>query len=208
MIDSNMIDSKVTVGQVFLEILRDPFEYLIRRWNWKSVIFSPGLRAIIFLCVNLRAGWRAALSAALIELLYRTPTAGIYGALTQAFRKADPAWAAGVTVMVLLPLVSHSIEFLVHYLHGTPKLGPSIIASVCFTALATLFNLFAMRRGVLVVGRAESSLASDMRQIPRTILAFLVAGPIALYKGVCWLGMSLANWAAPPARSRTDRDFV
>jgi hypothetical protein len=81
----------VTVGQVFLDILRDPFEYLIRRWNWKSVIFSPGLRAI-FLCVNLRAGWRAALSATLIELLYRTPTAGIYGALTQAFRTADPAW--------------------------------------------------------------------------------------------------------------------
>jgi hypothetical protein len=198
----------VTIGQVFLEIGRDPFEYLIRRWNWKSVIFSPGLRAIIFLCVNLRAGWRAAVGAALVELLYRTPTAGVYGALTQAFRKAEPSWAAGITVMVLLPVVSHSIEFLVHYLHGTPKLGPSIIASVCFTALATLFNLFAMRRGVLVVGRAESSLADDMRQIPRTILAFLIAGPLALYRGICRLGASLANWAAPPPRRGTDQDFV
>jgi hypothetical protein len=194
----------VTVAQVFLGIWRDPVEYLIRRWNWKSVVFSPGLRAIIFLCVNARAGWRAALGAALVELLYRTPTAGIYGALTQAFRKAEPAWAAGVTVMILLPLVSHSIEFLVHYLHGTPKLGPSILASVCFTALSTLFNLFAMRRGVLVVGRAESSLGSDMQQIPGTILAFIIAGPIALYKGICWLLASLA----PPPRPRADRDFV
>ena len=194
----------MTVGRVLLEICRDPFGYLIRRWNWKSVVFSPGLRALIFLCVNAKAGWRAALSAALVELLYRTPTAGIYGALTQAFRIAEPAWAAGVTVMILLPLVSHSIEFLVHYLHGTPKLGPSIIASVCFTALATLFNLFAMRRGALVVGRAESSLASDMQQIPATILAFIIAGPIALYKGASGLLASLV----PPARPGTDRDFV
>jgi hypothetical protein len=194
----------VTVGQVFWGIWRDPYEYLIRRWNWKSVIFSPGLRAIIFLCVNARAGWRAALGAALVELLYRTPTAGIYGALTQAFRKAEPAWAASVTVMILLPLVSHSIEFLVHYLHGTPQLGPSLIAFVCFTALSTLFNLFAMRRGVLVVGRAESGLAADMQQIPGTILAFIIAGPIALYKGICWLFASLA----PPPRPGVDRDFV
>jgi hypothetical protein len=79
---------------------------------------------------------------------------------------------------------------------------------MCFTALATLFNLFAMRRGVLVVGRAESSLASDMRQIPQTILAFILAGPIALYQGICWLALSLATWAAPPSRPGTDRDFV
>lgn len=198
----------MTVGQVFLDILRNPFEYLIRRWNWKSVVFSPGMRAMIFLCVNLRSGWRAALGAALVEFLYRTPSAGIYGALTQAFRKANPEWAAGITVMILLPLVSHSVEFLVHYLHGTPKLGPSIIASVCFTALATLFNLFAMRRGVLVVGRSESSLAEDMKQIPRTILAFIIAGPIAVYKGISRLGLSLANWASPPPRANTDQDFV
>jgi hypothetical protein len=106
--------------------------------------------------------------------------------------------------MLVLPLVSHSIEFLVHYLHGTPKLGPSLIASVCFTALSTLFNLFAMRRGVLVVGRAESGLAADMQQIPGTILAFIIAGPIALYKGICWLFASLA----PPPRPGVDRDFV
>jgi hypothetical protein len=76
----------VTVGQVFWGIWRDPHEYLIRRWNWKSVIFSPGLRAIIFLCVNARAGWRAALSAALVELLYRTPTAWY-------LRCADPGFS-------------------------------------------------------------------------------------------------------------------
>jgi len=117
--------------------------------------------------------------------------------------------------MVLLPLLSHSIEFLVHYLHGTPKLGPSIVASVSFTALATLFNLFAMRRGVLVVGSAgrrdsedTASLAGDMRQIPGTILAFILAGPIALYQGICRLAAFFANWTAPAARPGADQDFV
>jgi hypothetical protein len=172
----------MTVGEVFQQIWRDPKEHLLYRWNWKSALFSPGIRAIIFLCANLTAGWRAALAAALVELLYRGPTAGVYGALTQAFRKADPPWAASLTVMILLPLISHSIELFIHLLRGTPRLGTSIVASVCFTAISTLFNLFAMRRGVLVVGGEGRSVAADMRQIPRTIAAFLAAGPLALYR--------------------------
>lgn len=62
------------------------------------------LRALVFLCANLAAGWRAATGAMLAEFVYRAITAGFYGALTQAFRKAEPAWAAGVAAMLLLPL--------------------------------------------------------------------------------------------------------
>ena len=158
----------MSVGQVLLHVIRDPVEYLVRRWNWKAALFSPVLRAIIFFCANIaEAGWRAALLAALVELLYRGPTAGVYGALTQAFRQAEPPWAAGLTLMFLLPLISHSIETVVHYLHGTLRLGTSILASVCFTALATLFNLFAMRRRVLITSGADAkSLASDLRRVP------------------------------------------
>jgi hypothetical protein len=184
----------MTVGEVFRQIWRNPKEHLISQWNWKSALFSPGIRAIIFLCANLTAGWRAALAAAFVEVLYRGPTAGIYGALTQAFRKANPPWAASLTVMILLPLVSHSMEFAIHLLRGTPRLRTSIICSVCFTAISTLFNLFAMRRGVLVVGSEAGSVAADMRQIPCTIAAFLAAGPIALYRGLRRL---LGNSATP-----------
>src|SRR5579859_1703302 len=111
----------MSVFEIIRQILARPDEWLLRKWNWKSAIFSPGARAAIFFCVNLAAGWRAAVLAMLAELAYRGLTAGFYGALTQAFRKAKPVWAANLTVTLLLPLLQHSIEFGVHTLRGTPK---------------------------------------------------------------------------------------
>ncbi len=168
----------MTVAEVLVGIVRDPAEYAIRRWNWKSAVFSPVIRAFIFFFANLTAGWRAALIAALVELLYRGPTAGVYGSLTEAFRRADPPWLASLTVMFLLPLLSHSLEAVVHFLRGTPNLKTSIFASICFTAISTLFNLYAMRRGLLVTyGEDTGSFAHDLRRIPLTIALFVAAGP-------------------------------
>jgi hypothetical protein len=196
----------VTVSAVVGQILRNPTEHLIRRWNWKSALFSPVLRALIFFFANLAAGWRAASAAALVELLYRGPTAGVYGALTQAFRRADPPWAAGLTVMLLLPLLSHSFEAMVHFWRGTPKLGTSIFASICFTALSTLFNLYAMRRGVLITGgEEEGTFFADLRRIPITIALFVAAGPQAIFHAAKWLRtlwMSRARIQAPAKGSR------
>lgn len=198
----------MTVGAVLGRIVRNPVEHLIRRWNWKSALFSPVLRALIFFLANLTAGWRAASAAALVELLYRGPTAGVYGALTQAFRRADPPWAAGLTVLVLLPLLSHSIEASVHFLRGTPKLGASICASVCFTGLSTLFNLYAMRRGVLVTGAAdENTFAADLRRIPLMIGLFAAAGPLALFKAAKGLWLQLRFRNSKPAMLRPSLRF-
>jgi hypothetical protein len=46
---------------------------------------------------------------------------------------------------------------------------------VAFTVLSTGFNLFAMRRGALVVGPGCGSLADDLRRTPRLIGAFALA---------------------------------
>ncbi|HLK20687.1 MAG TPA: hypothetical protein VKT81_17155 [Bryobacteraceae bacterium] len=129
----------MTVYRVLRELMRRPREMLLHRWNWKSSLFSSVLRALIFLCANLSAGWRAASGAMLAEFVYRAITAGFYGAITQAFRNAQPFWAASLTALVLLPLVSHSLELAVHLLRGTPKIVTSLISSVCFTAISTLF---------------------------------------------------------------------
>jgi hypothetical protein len=120
---------------------------LLRQWNWKSALFSSLIRAAIFFVANLTAGWNAASGAMFAEFLYRAVFAGFYGSLTQAFRKAHPAWAANLTVIILLPLISHSIEFFVHLLRGTPNLKASIIISMCFTAVSTLFNIFSYAPG-------------------------------------------------------------
>lgn len=136
---------------------------------------SSLLRAHIFLAANATAGLRKALMAALAEFVFRFVTSGFYGSLTQAFRNAEPAWAGVVAVMILLPLVSHSLEFAIHFMRGTPHLRASIISSVVFTMFSTAFNWFAMRRGALVVGKGESSLASDLARVPALLVEFFKA---------------------------------
>ncbi len=172
----------MTVTDALGELVANPYRTLVVRWNWKSALFSSIIRALIFLFANLTAGWRAASGAMLAEFAYRAVTAGFYGAITQALRQAEPEWAACVAALVLLPLVSHSIELTVHLLRGTPKILASLIASVVFTALSTLFNLYAMRRGALVVGAGSDSVAGDLKRVPRLIAGFLAEGPLTVYR--------------------------
>jgi hypothetical protein len=117
-----------------------------------------------------------------VEFLYRGVSAGFFGALTQAFRQAQPAWLATATALVLIPLASHSLETAIHLARGTPRLVTSIISSVVFTFITTLFNLYAMRRGVLIVGSEARPLAADFRALPRIIQVFLIFAPLALWR--------------------------
>jgi hypothetical protein len=162
--------------------MRDPGRRLIRDWNWKSAVVSTALRAPIFFFVNLSAGRKAAFGALLTELVLRSLTSGIYGSLTEALHDAEPTWLAGLAASVLMPFANHSLELLVHWLRGTPKLAASILASVCFTVFSTLFNLYAMRRGALIVGENQQSLGHDLRRMPRLMGGFLAAGPVAIFR--------------------------
>jgi hypothetical protein len=163
-------------GDVLLALLRDPVPALIYRWNWKSAIFSSLCRSAVFFFANLSSGVKAATGALIAEFLYRSISAGFYGSLTQAFRKSEPRWAATLVALIVIPGISHTIEFFVHLLRSTPNLRTSIIASMIFTLISTLFNLHAMRRGVLVVGHGEKSLIEDMRSLPTTIWTFISTG--------------------------------
>jgi hypothetical protein len=172
----------MTVRGVIQEMIADPRRMLLERWNWTAAIFSASIRATIFLCTNLTAGWRAATGAMLAEFVFRAVTSGFYGAITQAFSQAEPEWTAAVASAVLLPAASHSIELLLHLLRGTPNIRASLIASITFTILSTLFNLYAMRRGALIVGEECDSVGADLRRIPRLLGGFLASGPIAVYR--------------------------
>jgi hypothetical protein len=163
----------LTVRQAFLLLLRHPVKYLLHRWNWKSAVLSSLLRASLFFATNLAAGWPAAIAAMKTELVFRGVTSGFYGALTEAFREAEPPWEAALTVMFMLPLANHSIELLVHWIRGTQKLLPSILASVILTAFSTLFNFYVMRRGVLIVGAGRHSLGKDLLKLPRLVVDFV-----------------------------------
>jgi hypothetical protein len=174
------LEVPVSPWRVIRNLATNPWEYLITRWNWKSALFSSIFRALIFFFSNLTAGWRAATGAMLAEFVYRALTTGFYGAITQAFREAEPPWLAMLVAIILLPVFSHSLELCVHLLRGTPKLVTSIVASFTFTVLSTLFMLYAMRRGSFIVGADARSLSDDMANIPKLLLAFLVCGPRGL----------------------------
>src|SRR5262245_28121640 len=150
---------------------------LLIRWNWKAALLSSTFRAVLFLAANWTAGPAAAFSAMSLEFAYRSVTAGFYGALTQSLRGIEPAWRGAVAAMILLPAAGHTLEWVLHWLRDTPNLRASITASVIFTMLSTLFNLFAMRRGHFIVGERSLPLWEDLRQVPRLLLDFLLAGP-------------------------------
>jgi hypothetical protein len=175
---SNHLNAKhLTVRQAFLLMLREPHKYLLQRWNWKSAVLSSLLRALLFFATNLAAGLPAAIAALQTELVFRGITSGFYGALTEAFREVEPPWEAALTVMFLLPVANHSVELLVHWMRGTQKLFPSILASVVLTAFSTLFNFYVMRRGVLIVGSGRHSLGKDLLKLPRLVVDFVTWGP-------------------------------
>jgi hypothetical protein len=155
----------MTAAGALSTIVRSPGEVLLRRWNWKSALYSSLCRSAIFFGANLPAGYEAAAGAMMAEFVYRAVAAGFYGSLTQFFRKVEPRWHGMACAVAILVIVSHSLEFLVHWSRGTPNLAAGIGASVCFTVISTLFNLHAMRRGVFLTDQDGRSLWEDLRSL-------------------------------------------
>jgi hypothetical protein len=170
-------------------------------WNWKSALLSSTTRATIFLFANATAGWRAAWGAFGAELAYRACAAGFYGRATQVFAGVRPAWAGAAAALILLPGLSHGLEFAVHYLRETPELARSIALSASFTVISTLFHLFAMRRGALVVGVAAAPLADDLRRLPRLIADFL-RGPFRWRRCISPTRTTRRRAASAPSTTR------
>ena len=168
-------------GASLLRVLRwvcaHPVEIFVRRWNWKSAVFSAFFRGLIFFTVNLRAGWRAAAGAMLAEFVWRSATSGGWGAVTQMLCKVRPMWQAVFGSMFVVPLVAHSIEFVIHYSRGTPVLARSILVSVCFTQVSDLFNLYVMYNGAMLVGEGARPFGEDLRRLPALVGGFLLVLP-------------------------------
>jgi hypothetical protein len=168
-------------GTPLLVVLRwacaHPFELFVRRWNWKSALFSAFFRGLIFFTVNLKAGWRAAVGAMLAEFVWRSATSGGWGAVTQMLCKVRPVWQAVFGSMFVVPLVAHTIEFVIHYTRGTPVLARSILVSICFTQVSDLFNLYVMYKGAMLVGEGARPFSEDMRRVPALIGGFLLVLP-------------------------------
>jgi len=162
-----------TVGEVLYGLMRHPIEHLVRRWNWKAATLSASCRATIFFVVTMPAGLEAGLRAMATEMAFRIVASGALGSATQIFRTATPPAVATVVALLVIPAAGHLGEYTVHSLAGTARLGENIAVSVAFSVVTTAFNLFAMRRGALIVGDGQRSLADDVRRLPGLIVGFV-----------------------------------
>lgn len=197
-----------SIHEVLTGLVRHPVTHLVVRWNWKSAVLSSAIRSALFFAANLSAGLNAARAAFVTELVFRCITSGFYGAITQAFRNARPVWAGTAAAMLLPPLITHFIEFAVHRLRGTARLMESIAVSIGFTALSSAFNLFAMRRGALVVDGGCDSIWSNLRRMPSIVVGFAAEGrrtlrclakrAVPIADALSGRGRSLAGGPPPP----------
>ena len=144
-------------------------------WNYKTAILSACVRAALFFAATVQSGADAATGAMLAEFGFRFITSGFYGALTQSFRRVEPRALATVGALLVVPSIGHLGEFLVHSWRGTPNLTTALASSILFTCVSTAFNLFAMRRGTLIVGTGERPLHEDLRAMPRLLFLFVIA---------------------------------
>lgn len=172
-----------TVSGVFRYIFTHPLEMLVLRWNWKAALFSGLMRGSIYLATHIKHGWRAALGAMSVEFVFRVIVSGAFGSLVQAFHKATPLWLGTLCVMVLIPGIAHTIEFTLHTINGDESKGSAIIISVAVSIISMIFNLFAMRRGTLLVkDENQQSLWQDIKQFPAIIAEFIAYPFIWLWR--------------------------
>lgn len=171
----------MTLSEAFRYLLRHPLRVLLVHFNWKTAVFSTLLRCAIYFFTNLSAGPDAAAAALVTEVSYRAILVGLEGALTQTFRQVEPAWQATAGALVAVPLFGHSVELTIHFLRGTVNLRASFAASVAFTVLATLFTLYAMRQGALVVGGEGRPFSEDLKRLPGIFAGFVTLPVRALF---------------------------
>jgi hypothetical protein len=159
---------------------RPSFIFPLRRffgrfWNWKSAAVSASMRAPIFFAANLQSGVDAATAAFLTEFIYRVTFAGFYGALTECFARRRARRAATVQALLVLPALAHSVEYVVHWLAGTPHIATAIAGSIAMSVATTRISLFLMRRGLFVAG--GQSLSADVRDLSRLVARLLTRRP-------------------------------
>jgi hypothetical protein len=136
------------------------------QWNWKSAVLSVALKTPVFIVSAATAGSSAVLTTAATDVACRVTVAGFSGGVLQRMSRVQPRWAGTLGGFLLVPALSHAAEWLVHGWDGTPHLGLAVAASVMLSVVSTGFDLYAMRRGVLIVGSGSASLTRDLRQVP------------------------------------------
>lgn len=168
------------VIDVFRDLIRHPIKAIVLRWNWKAAVLSALLRAPIFFFTYIfkKDGLKLALGAAIAQSIFRFIFGGVNGSIIQSFSRVEPAWHAVLTVPIVLAIFSHIVEYFVQTLYdnqtGVNGKSNAILVSIIVSAISAIFNLFAMRRGALLVkDESQQSIWRDLKRMPWLALEFI-----------------------------------
>ena len=178
------------VWTVLRQLFRHPLHSFIAGWNWKAGGLSIILRAPIYVATTFKFGLPAATRAAMVEALFSAGAAGIYAALTQAIRHAEPEAVVAVLLLAILPAVTLLCDALFHRAMGTPNLRAGILASLVVSILSSGFNWYSMRRGTLLVGPRSRTFSSDIAALPILIGRFILTPCTLLVRALKTLCMA------------------
>jgi hypothetical protein len=116
-----------------------------------------------------RVAGREALPGIVIEIGFRVAIGGFWGALLQAFRRAQPAWLASFCIAVILPGAAHVLEYAALQAGRARHINTAMVISVIISIGSLLINMGLMRQELLVTEAGSDSLASDLRRIPSAL---------------------------------------
>jgi hypothetical protein len=168
--------TSVSVGEALLDLLRNPWRHFVLRWNGKSALLSALFRGAIFLCASVKSHHAGRSSGILAEALYGAVSAGFFGTLTQSLRFAEPEWLAELLLAGLFPLAFQIGDYCFHAALGTQVFLIGMVSSAVFTVFSSLFNLYVMRRGTLLIGAEGKPFGEDLGALPKLALLFVVSG--------------------------------
>ena len=166
----------IPIGEALGALLRDPWHRIALRWNGKAAVLSAMFRGGIFLIASVKSHHAGRASAALTEALFGAISAGFWGTLTQSLRFAEPQWLAELLLAGIFPLIFQIADYYFHVRLGTQVFLIGMICSAGLTFFSSLFNLYIMRRGTLLIGEEGKPFARDLGALPRLALLFLVSG--------------------------------
>lgn len=171
---------KTTVRAVTAELFKHPLDTLFWRWNWKAAVLSAVMRAPIFFAAYLaqKQGLWIAFCAMIAQFIFRTIFGGANGAIIQSYSRVEPAWHAVLTIPLVLAAYSHLVEIAVQIVFdsvtGTEGKSRAIQVSILISVISAVFNLFAMRRGALLVkDESGQSIWRDLWRMPWIALEFI-----------------------------------
>lgn len=175
------------LSEITLYLFKHPLQSMVLRWNWKAASLSALLRASIYLTAYIKHGMAEAIGVTVALSVFRFVFGGVNGAIIQSYRRVQPAWHAVLTVPLFLAALSHVMEFIVltgyDAVFGAIPKTNAILYSVIVSIISAIFNLFAMRRGALIVkDESMQSFWRDLVRMPWLIFEFISFPLIWTYK--------------------------